>query len=337
MVVGLILGFAFFAGLHAVLQKWMIRNGDFSVKSILIWQNLIAAVVIISTAPWGDFGVKSISGVSPIFWWAIGLTTIANIGIQWANITARELADASLTAPIQALTPALITLAALVLHEYPSGVGIIGISMIAVGIFIHLSEDAKTLGDYLRPFKLWRLPPNFEELTQEGKQKARNNRRALVISYGSASLGTVGLIGDSVSARAGGGDLAFGFAVHLIVLAIVFAVIVPRKKRTNSANAKPSGRRYWLPILAMGLAFGLLVFLPLLAFRVAPVAYVGSLKRLGIVVTVLLAWLFLGEARAPRRLIPALVVTVGAIILFLDPASTKIVEAAQKFSSIPSK
>ena len=61
------------------------------------------------------------------------------------------------------------------------------------------------------------------------------------------------------------------------------------------------------------------------AFRIAPIAYVGSLKRLSIVFTVLLSWWILGETRAKRRLGPAIVVTLGAILLATDGSMTRLI------------
>ncbi len=317
---------ALFIGCHGVIQRWMFRDKRFSQREVLIWQNVVAAGIFLAVALSTDFGVDPLAQHNLVFWGAISLTTIANIGIQSANAYARGLAEVSLTSPIQALTPALVTVAALLLKELPSAVGVVGILMISFGIFVHLNESAEHWRDYLRPFKLWRLPPNYPQLGSEEKRWARNNRRALILSYVSAVLGTVGLLGDSVSSRTG--NVAIGFTVHLAVLALVFAVVLPRNHQLSLEVTKPVGWRYWLPVVAAGAVFALVVLLPLIAFRFAPVAYVGSLKRLGILATVILGWLFLGEVKAKRRLIPATIVVIGAMLLFFDPASRKIVEAA---------
>lgn len=65
------------------------------------------------------------------------------------------------------------------------------------------------------------------------------------------------------------------------------------------------------------------------AFRLAPIAYVGALKRLAIVFGVLLSWVFLREERAKIRLMPATLVTGGAILLALDGTARVVVDWAE--------
>jgi uncharacterized membrane protein len=227
------------------------------------------------------------------------------------------------------MTPLLIAGAAVLLGEFPSLLGIIGIALITLGTYVHAQEDAKSWQDYLRPFKLLRLPADFDLLSEEEQQLARFKRKALLLSYISAAFGTIGLIGDGLTARSG--NISLGWAIQLLVLSFFFATVVPSASATAAGSFKERLRAHRVKFVGMGVAFGLHYLFTSAAFRLAPVAYVGSLKRLTIVMTVLVAWVYLGEKKAPRRLIPTIIVTVGAILLFFDPAAKKIVDAARTF------
>jgi drug/metabolite transporter (DMT)-like permease len=314
------IGVAFQAG-HQIFQKFIYNQKSASIRQTLLAQNATAAVVLGGLSMYLGFsdGWESLLPDNPLwFWSAVGMTTLASIYIQWANAKARLLADVSLTAPISALTPGLVAITALLLGEVPSAVGWIGIIVVAVGTYwFGLGERAHSYTDLFRPFILLWLPSNFETLSPEEKTKARQETLALRLSYGVAAMGTVGLISDALVVR--NGSMTIGFLVYSIILFLLFLRL---SKRDDVAIERQSLVR--LVKLGILWTFHILVVFSMYAY--AHVAYVGTLKRLSVVFVALGGYFFLQELNARRRLIPIVVITIGAILLGLDDSMTDVIK-----------
>ena len=270
---------------------------------------------------------------------AIGVlgSVAINVVIHYANVRAYVVGDASLVAPIQAMTPGLIVFAAMLLGEQPSLLGYASIALIAIGTYVHAREGAKGWKEFLLPLFVWTFLRAFEPLTPEEQKnkelvKKNSNARALFWAYLSALCGTVGLMFDSTFGRYG--DAVLGSALWCFLIGIIFSPGVRsgrEKLRSEDEPHKPPApfkERLWAhswSILALGALVGIQYPLFATAFRLAPVAYVGSLKRLAIIVTVSLAVIYLGETKnAKRRLITASVIVLGAAGLAFDPTQANI-------------
>jgi drug/metabolite transporter (DMT)-like permease len=162
---------------HGLAQRYVLREGILDKKTVLISQHGISALLLLTALFWwpalGNFSVWP-----QIFWLAVLGTTLFNIIIQFANARSRELADMSLTAPVSAMTPMLVTVAALALKEYPSPQGIAGIILISAGTFWHLRAGFH--GPWYLPFvRFIKLPHNFNQLPPTEQQIVKDERRAL--------------------------------------------------------------------------------------------------------------------------------------------------------------
>jgi drug/metabolite transporter (DMT)-like permease len=259
--------------------------------------------------------------VPTIFWLALAASIAVNVFIQFATIRSYSLGEASLVAPIQALTPGLIIFAAMVLGEIPSTLGYVGIALIAIGTYVH-ARGGVELRRYFEPLFVWTLLRPYKTLSQ--------NERALRWAYLSAIFGTVGLLGDATLARYG--DVVLGYVIWFFVLGMVF---LPWMEVRRQEKLPPLGvrlRKYAVPIVGQGILLGLGQVLFATAFRLAPVSYVGSLKRLAIMVTVMLAVIYLGEkTHASRRIITASIITAGAICLAFDPTQASFTSSFIEF------
>lgn len=299
--------------MHAVLQRSLSKH--FHAKELLVSQSLIGMVVLLAMLPAEGLGTAPTAPNTRLFLIGIAIVIAANSVFQPATMRMRALADASLTAPVLVMTIPFTVAVALLLGEWPSRMGWAGILVIMLGNYVHSREGAESWRDYLRPLKRTHLSPD--------------DRRALRFALLAAVAGTAGLIGNGLVSRSG--DLASGYLVYFFGLAVIFTML---PLRSNSNLIGSLGERVWAhrgEFVGLGLCFGAYNLLIDLSYRLAPVAYVGSLKRLQVVMIVLFAWVYLGEHKAPRRLIPAGIVTVGAMLLLFDPASTAIVDAAHNF------
>jgi drug/metabolite transporter (DMT)-like permease len=266
----------------------------------------------------------------------LGSVTI-NVVIHYANVRSIVLGDASLVAPIQAMTPGLIVFAAMLLGERPSLLGYVSIALIAIGTYIHAREGARSWQEFLQPLFVWTFLRSYKQLTPEEQRneelvQKQNNARALFWAYLSAVCGTIGLMFDSTFSRYG--DAVLGSALWCFLIGIIFSPGIRsgrEKLRSKEEPHKPPSsfrERFrahaWL-IVATGVLVGIQYPLFATAFRLAPVAYVGSLKRLTIMVTVTLAVIYLGETKsAKRRLTTASIIVLGAIGLAFDPTQANL-------------
>lgn len=311
-----------------VIQRLLLRDKTFSEKEILVFQWAFMAVVLASVWLLSGNVFSSSSSNSTMFWLGVILVTAANFFIQPALVRAKKLGEASLVAPVMALTPGLLTVAAIIfVSERPTWQGLVGIGLIMVGNYAHLREGAKTLKEWLLPFSWLFLPANHSSLLPEEQAKVLQNRSALRWAYLGAVLGTFGLIGEALTVR--GGDLALGFAIQATALSICFSLMsFGQGSQTTSFSIRWQEHKKLL--LAVGIFSVLHVVLMGLAFRLAPVAYIGSLKRLSIVVVVILSIFILKETKAKKRLWPAMIVTLGAMLLAFDGGIEHIISLIEK-------
>ncbi len=252
-------------------------------------------------------------------WWiALVATTLANIVIQFANMRATRLAEVSFVVPISALTPGLVVLSGFLIGEIPSMIGLLGIALIVLGTYAHAREGA-TLREYFTPLFFWLAFRKTDELPE----KERDRFRALRWAYAGALCATVGLMGDGLVARHG--DMILAVAIELSVLALVYALFLPR------SGGSVFNLRRWGQSAILGCLFAV-PFLALgLAFRLAPISYIGSLKRLAIVLTVLGGIWLLKEASGARRIFLALVIVSGAMLLVLDPTQAVVLDSLDAY------
>src|SRR3989344_1606199 len=257
---------------HQLLQSFVLRHKVADKNTLLVYQNFVSALMLGAIAAWYSLEVTN----AKVFWIAIAITTFANIFIQYANVRARELADLSLTAPISAMTPGLVTIAAFSLGEIPSAQGWAGIALIALGTYIHGRAGASDLRDYLKPLAMFKLPSNFKALDRSEREQVFKDVSAIRWAYVSAMFATLGLIGDGLVAR--NGSVMFGFGLQTLLLGSIFAASNGRKLSGGVKGSLPKPM-----VILTGICYGLQIIFLMTAFRFSPVGFIGSLKRLSIV------------------------------------------------------
>lgn len=227
MMLGSALGVA---GL-GVTRRWILREGVLAVTNFLvITQAITVAILLLANFLLASLGVP-FRGSQSLFWIALVLTVGMNLWIQYANARSSDLGEASLVGPVQSLTPGLVTIPALLLGEWPSRQGWIGIAMIVVGNFIH-ARAGEPLREWWKIFALLRLPKDYHLMSPGEREKASRNTRALRWAYGSAAGGAFGLIFDGVMVRSG--DVLLGITWKWLLVMLGFLgihAISDQKKR----------------------------------------------------------------------------------------------------------
>ncbi len=302
---------------QAVLSKHLMNVKAFTEKELIIAKCGIAAAACLLmwlfTGGWWNSLAPEKTDLT-MWWFALILTTAANIPIQFGNIRARRLADASFIAPISAMTPGLVLGTALLIGEKPGPLGIAGIALIVIGTYAHAREGA-SWRDYFSPFYVWRTLRNSAHLPLAEQKKLMGLRWAYAITI----FSTIALMGDGLVARHG--DLILAVTIELAVLTVVYASALPKQAKDEGTFASWDVRKkaHGFTLALFGIMFAVPFITLGAAFRLAPIAEIGSLKRLSVVLTVIGAAWLLGERSGVRRTILACVIVAGAILIALDP------------------
>lgn len=228
--------------LAGIFQKKILNKKIISAPTIVFLQQTLSGIFVLLLLPFWFLFYKQ--GNAEVFWISVGIASLVNVGIQYVNAKALELADISLTAPISATTPGMVVLVAISVGEIPSTLGVIGIIIISIGTYIHLRIGAKSLKEFFDPFFAFKLPRDFEKLDPEKQQEARNNKKAVFLSLIGAVLGTIGLISDGLMAR--NGNIALGFTVECFVVASFFSFRKKRLVRLKQDGTQTEKQFFWL-------------------------------------------------------------------------------------------
>ena len=196
----------------------------------------------------------------------------------------------SLVYPVaRGTAPAMLTLwAILFLGERPSAVGIAGIGLILVGLVV------------LGGAPLWAGRDG-----ERGWQALRTHTR------GTGSAFLVALLVSVYTAIDGAAIRHWTPIPYLVVVfALAGAALIPLLALRRGKHVFSVLRTDWLPIVLIAVTTLAAYSLVLRAFRIAPVAYAGAAREIGIVFAALAGWLLLGERFGGVR-------TVGAVTVFL--------------------
>lgn len=277
-----------------------------------------------------NWGASKPQNLLPKFWQAVFGGMSANLFIQFLNAKAASLdkGEASLTAPLQAMTPFLITMVALLLGEFPGPIGYAGIGCMICGSYVLLWEkEPKHWTDYFGPLRRLRLLFHLKHLTPEEKNKT------IVVSLAltSALLGTVGLLFDGLFTRRSVDlqGLSLGILTLFVGLTTCYAIWYLIKPDSTIEQRKYFFRstldwQYFKWPFLWGLCLSASWLLVSQGYYNNYVAYVGTMKRLNILFTVILGHFLLKEIEFKKRLWAAVLIIAGAILITADGLPEKV-------------
>lgn len=307
-----------------ICYRYVMKNGIVSPLRFLIlkFSLVVALFMAIYISLWGF----TIPNLLPGFWNAVIIGTLAGTIIHFCNAKAASLdkGEVSLTAPLQAMTPGLITGLALLLGEYPGKAGVFGVFLMACGSYILLFEKSpERWYDYIGPIKRLRLLLNLSRLS-EGE---RNKTIVVSLALTSACMGTIGLLCDGLYTRRGIDvqGLTLGSMAYAAILVFNFAfwytIFPDRKPIAQYANGGRPIRfenKYLLILLVIGILWVVHIYTIWPAFNKTYVAYAGTLKRFSILVSVVFGSIIFKEQDFKKRLVAAFLVVIGAYFISLD-------------------
>lgn len=311
--------------LNNIMKRRVMKDGTISpLQCLILWY---AAAIMVFGTVYVFFWSFTMPEILPGMWTAVACGATANVFIQFFNVKAASIdkGEVSLTAPLQAMTPGLITGLAVLLGEYPSRIGVMGIALMATGSYVLLWEkNPERWYEYFGPIKRLVLLFKIGRLSKE----ERNKTVVVTLALGSACMGTIGLLFDGLYTRRSltmqGLILAsMGLVAFLLLAYVAWYTIRP--------DAKPNQKFYehlqhvtLIPILVMGILWVLQVVAIQPTFNQTFVAYIGTLKRFSILISVVLGFLFFKEKDFKKRLWAAIIIVAGAMLIASDNLPAKL-------------
>ena len=200
--------------------------------------------------------------------------------------------DISLVIPMLSFSPLfLLVLSPIILDEFPTFYGLIGIILIVIGSYLINIKLAK--GGLLAPIKS--LFVN------------KGTRYMLIISF----IWSISANFDKLAVNASS-PLQYIIFSNIFVFLGINIVIFAKRKQKLILQAKSN--KY---IIIVGVFTDLSFFLHMQALSMTLVAYVIVLKRLSGLITVFFGYFFLGEGDIRDKLIGSIIMFIGVIFIFL--------------------
>lgn len=313
-----------------IARRFIMKSKQISPLQLLIhlYGGVTVAFGIIYLICWG----LAFPALLPGFWRAVILGALANIFIQFFSIKASSIdaGEVSLTAPLSAMTPGLITILAITLGEYPGKIGIAGIFLMASGSYVLMFEKApKYWWEYIGPLKRLRLLTKLGHLSPEERGKTI----VIVLSLASAALGTFGLLFDGLYTRRGINlqGLTLAMITLMGILSSAYSVWYLIKPDATSEQGRGFGfcfyrhqPKYLGTLAFMICAWTAMMFLFQPTYNHTYVAYVGTLKRFSVLTSVAMGFLFFKEGDFKKRMGAAVLIVLGAALISMDDLPTRI-------------
>lgn len=254
--------------------------------------------------------IEGLPKVQEGFWLPFSASIAVNIGISYFNVRALKLEDASIVIPLSATMPMfVIVLSWLMLGQFPSFLGRIGIILVALGSYL-LNLKGQTI----------ELPSFVQKIVPE-RYHARASfyfnpwlrlfhSKGAQLALASAYLGAVAINFDSIYVLKSS-PMTASMLDYSVLGLLFYGWSKYRGRWTNIP--KVLSRK----IFVLGLFFGVGCVLMNASFFYGIVPYVGTLRRTQILWTVLLSAVFLKEKHAFSRMLGAIVIFIGCVLIYL--------------------
>ena len=251
--------------------------------------------------------------LGPYFFLAVAATSAINIVGTTLIFRALQSTDISLAIPMLSFTPLfLVGTSALILHEFPSAMGIAGIIIIVAGSYILNTSEKHTR--LLDPFRAMIAHPGIFSM--------------LVVSF----LYAVAINFDKMVVE--NSDPVFGSGLVYLVLGSAFLTIFGTKTylagRTATVPDELISRQSMdqfpgklRDVAVAGISVGVFLALEAVvineAYLIQIVPYVIAIKRMSIIITVLYGTLIFHEKGILRRASGAGLMVLGVALVLLFP------------------
>jgi len=276
---------ALFESLKEVTSKHNLRNIDEYVVSwalrFFALPFLLPLLLFIEIPVLGnDFWIALIFGC--------GFNLIATI----VYMKAIKSSDLSITVPMVTFTPLFLLITSpIILGEFTNIYGILGIILIVLGSYT-LTLKLRRNG-YLAPFKALLSEPGPKLM--------------LIVALIWSITSNIDKIGVGNSS-----PIFWVIAINVVMAVCMFPIMLIKSK-----NCKKILKKDYKILLPVGLFSALSLIFHMTAISMAFVAYVISIKRLNIIMTILFSHFIFKEDGIKERLVGAVIMVVGVVLIGL--------------------
>ncbi|MGC9517668.1 MAG: EamA family transporter [Methanomicrobiales archaeon] len=236
--------------------------------------------------------------IGPDFWLALLIGGSLNVVTTVLYMKALKYSDLSISVPMLTFTPLFLLITSpLILGEFPSFLGLIGILMIIVGSYILNIRQWKE--GYLAPFK--------------ALLKEKGPKLMLMVAFIwsiTSNFDKIGLLNSS--------PIFWIVAINLFIAVFTFPLML-RSTRDKIEKLKVNNKELDnRNLILMGLLSTFTSIFQMYAISLTLVAYVIAIKRTSAVLSVFWGRLIFNEKGVKERLIGASVMVLGVFIIVLS-------------------
>ncbi|MFH1072482.1 MAG: EamA family transporter [Nanoarchaeota archaeon] len=276
---------AFFDATYYALIKRFLRQVHYAILGSGVFFMAFLILFLVSL-------IRGIPVLGKGFFLAVLVTSVLNLVATILYYAAFKTSDLSLTMPMISFTPLfLIFTSFIILHELPTIPGIIGMVLIVIGsYFLNMARKSKNILD---PFRQM--------------YKNKGVLYMLIVAF----LYSISANFDKLVVK--NSDAYFGSAIVYLFLFISFTFIALVKVQ-GLAHAYVKN----FPVFLLTASVLSLIAITInLAYTQQIVPYVISIKRTSIVFSVLYGWLLFKEKDITKRLLAALILLAGVVLIIL--------------------
>lgn len=269
----------------AVSKRLMLDNDEWVTGGIML---TLASVFLAPMFLFIDFREFTTEGL-----WLLTITLPLEVLAYYLFLSSIRMSALSLTLPLLSFTPALtVVTSSIILDESIGTTGLVGVLLVTVGAYI-LNAD-------LTNFSVF--GPVKAVISDSGAL------RMLMVALIWALTSTLGKKGVIIF-----GALQFGY-ILTAAIGIIFLAVGAFRIKIRGVSWVWDGR-IALTFLISGIFMSLQEVTHFLAVSMAPVAYMISVKRLSMIIGVIIGWKFFGETNIVNRLIGAVVMLFGVVLI----------------------
>lgn len=227
------------------------------------------------------------------FWMALLVGGSLNVIAIILFMKAIKYSDLSITVPMITFTPLFLLLTSpLIVGEFPSFFGLIGVLLIVLGSYT-LNIKQRHEG-YLAPFK--------------ALLKEKGPKLMLLVAFIWSITSNFDKIGVQNSSA-----IFWVIATNIFLVLIMFPIMI-YKSRTNMYQIRTSCKI----LLPIGLFNAMASIFQMIAISLTLVAYVISIKRTSVIMSVLFGHLIFKEEGVRERLLGAVIMVIGVLFIVLS-------------------
>lgn len=270
-----------------ITSKYNLRHIDeyTAAFSMHLVQSLLLLPIIV---------VTGLQFMSERFLWALLASSVLQLTVILLYFKAIKRSELSVTVPLITLTPLFMLLTSpILIGEFPSALGVVGIVLIVVGTYIsNLSEDPKKI-----------FAPFVALLKNQG------SRYMLLVAFIWSITSNIDKIGVEETS-----PIYWAFTKDFVILLYLIPILLWKSKKPFLQIRN----RKW-PLLMVGFFKSTSVVTQMFAIQFILVPYVVSIKRASSVFIILFAFFFMNERKNFRnRMIGIIIILLGLLVIAIS-------------------